>query len=195
MGDNQRVADLFVQLTGTESSYRLHRVPIISSSKTSWRVALDVSDDAHDAVVFFVDKSRRFAGQRARIEAGPRARPRLIVALGALTDAEKRGAFRVLTPELTISIAGGDLPLVDVSASGLCVFAQQHWRVGSSHAASLSYDGKSYAGPICVQNVRTYDDGRQCYGMLCSELKGPLAEGLGRIVVATERELLRRAKM
>lgn len=158
-------------------------------------------------VLVYFDRRRDFMKQSARMDVVIHEETedqidgimRYAVTLeGEAVSAESRQCFRVSTV-----ISGrtarfedeGDVPLVDVSASGYAVIATRLRNVGEIVKTTLIHDGREFSGTACVQSICQLDAQRIRYGMFCVEKRQPgnnLNQGLLTISMAVQREQLRR---
>ena len=112
--------------------------------------------------------------------------------LGDPVSAESRQSYRVsaLGADIEATFAGeAHCPVLDVSATGLALYAKETVALGSRQEIVLSFDGREIAGMIVVQSIR--DMGNKFrYGALCVD--GALREELGGVNLAIQRQQLRR---
>jgi hypothetical protein len=158
-------------------------------------------------VLVYYDKRRDFVKQSAKLEIHLHEEDEdqvdgvmryAIELLGEAVNAESRQTFRVSTviSGRTASFDDeGDVPLVDVSATGYAVIATKQRNVGEIVKTTLNHDGRHFSGSACVQSVCQLDDQRIRYGMFCVDKRQPgnnLNQGLLTISMAVQREQLRR---
>ena len=158
-------------------------------------------------VMVYYDQRREFVKQSARMEVHVHEETEdqvdgvmryAVELLGESVSAESRQTFRVSTviSGRTAQFADeGDVPLVDVSASGYAVIASGKHNVGEIIKTTLVHDGREFTGTACVQSICQLDPSRIRYGMYCVEKRQPgnnLNQGLLTVSMAVQREQLRR---
>jgi hypothetical protein len=88
-----------------------------------------------------------------------------------------------------------DCSLLDVSATGFAVAANQTHAVGDMLATELSLGDQVFTGVACIQSVSTMRTGQKRYGTYdptAKELPGSLAHGQRVISMEIQRQQLRR---
>lgn len=118
--------------------------------------------------------------------------------LGEPVSAESRQCFRVSTVisgRTVVFEDEGEVPLVDVSATGYAVIATKPRNIGEMIRTTFIHEGREFSGTACVQSICQLDHERVRYGMYCVEKRQPgnnLNQGLLTISMAVQREQLRR---
>lgn len=185
------------------------------ASEKVLRRGVVVESEDHTAVVEFIERirpdigstvrvyhnrSQRFARVQATVMAFLCAEPRPRIRFGLTTEsepAENRQSFRV-------SVVGAGLladiddqsgcALIDVSADGIGIIASTPSKVGHVVRATLTYDGRKFAGRVCIRSICERDDGRYRYGCEALEGEHELRKGIQHINVSVQREQLRRSR-
>ncbi len=117
--------------------------------------------------------------------------------LGEPVSAEQRQTFRVSCVGCDIQATVGDerfCKVVDISATGFAVYADQDLRIGDIVPIVVHYDGKNHAGRASVQSVRRIASRVMRYGLSAVGGTGDkgLAGALPRVNAAVQRERMRR---
>lgn len=158
-------------------------------------------------VMVYYDQRRDFVKQSAKMEVHLHEEDEdqidgvmryAIELLGEAVSADSRQTFRVSTVisgRTAMFAEEGEVPLVDVSASGYAVIASGIHNVGEIIQTTLIHDGSEFTGSACVQSICHLDATRIRYGMYCVEKRQPgnnLNQGLLTVSMAVQREQLRR---
>ena len=166
---------------------------------------LDWLNEDGNVLVYF-DRGREFLKQSALIELVIHEEEdqvdgvmRYAVELeGKPVSADSRQTYRVSTVisgRSTIFADEGEVPLVDVSATGFAVISTKKLTIGEMVKTTFKHEGREFCGTASVQSVCQLDAQRHRYGMHCVEKRQPgnsLNQGLMTISMAVQREQLRR---
>jgi hypothetical protein len=140
-------------------------------------------------------------GMPAEVPTRPEDHEGPILALnvtGEPVSTENRQAYRVSTVMTGLNAVFGDetdCSLLDVSATGFAVAANQTHAVGDMLATELSLGDQVFTGVACIQSVSTMRTGQKRYGTYdptAKELPGSLAHGQRVISMEIQRQQLRR---
>ena len=201
---------VFVQIPDGSVQRLLHPGRVVAVDAAAVAVELidsDLSPQAGQALLLFVDHKGEFVQQPGRVGGVRSVEPRAVIGvelIGKPISAESRQSYRIST-----SLAGlgarigalGECRLLDVSATGFAVVARvaapsaTRLAVGDLVPADLELDGDKFTGMVSVQNAQKFDDNHARYGLYCVEEGQPgfdLQSGLLRISVYVQREQLRR---
>ena len=196
------IGDGFFIETLTQSTARiLHPAKILGTTDVGYVAEIEeASVSLNERAEFFIyfEVKTKFVKQAATIEAVyyDGSSPNIeFVTVGEPMSAESRQHFRVstVTSELTCSLGGkSGCKLVNVSAIGFSALTTTRHDIGSTVDASVSYEGKAFAGRVCVQSIRSMGGSQIRYGLHCVDGTGELEGGLRQMTMAIQRKQLRR---
>ena len=201
------IGDGFFLETPTKSKTRiLHPAKILGTKEGGYTAEIEEADvplDERAEFLIYFEVKTKFVKQAATVEAVCADEPNSIiefVTVGEPAAAESREYFRVSTITLDRTATLGeqtDCKLLNVSATGFSVLSTSRFDIGSMVNASISDEGKSYSGRVCVQSIRLMDKDQIRYGLYCVDGKGSnddLATGLPEMAIAIQRDQLRLSK-
>jgi hypothetical protein len=154
-----------------------------------------------DSLIYF-ERRREFMQQAVHVSTIVQPAPNLVIELdlsGEPVSAESRQYYRVSCMAASISATVGketNCSVLDVSATGFAVYANEAYKVGDNLEVVLFYGGREYAGRAVVQSSRPVSRNRTRYGM--QSLPGrdgranDLHTSLNQINLAIQREQLQR---
>jgi hypothetical protein len=196
--------ECFLHVSQQTDKRELHPANVLERTGENYTAMFeqdDVTVATEQTVVVFYEHSREFKQQQGVITQLVTTEPPLTVRfelLGKPVSAEQRQWYRVSTVMTGLSISLGDesnCPLVDVSLTGLAVFATREYHPGQIVPVEIDFDGRQYTGSVSVRSVRTLRQGRVRYGMFGLDdpkLAGNLPAGLKQISMVVQREQLQR---
>ncbi len=214
---------LFVDIPGASGESTLHAATILDASDEGFTA---VSTDAvrhfepGAACRIFFERNREFMQQPAIIEGfltevATDAVPTVaeldlnagatLCVFGFRTEgepvsAENRQCYRVSAVMYEVSADFGaerGCKVMDVSATGFAVMSATRHDPGAVLDTTLHFDGKSYTGRVCVQNVVEHHSGRFRHGLYSVRNANgtcDLEKGCGIINTGIQRMQLRRLK-
>ena len=213
----------FVQIPGVSGAPILHPATILDTSRDIYTaVSTDAVRqlEARDECRIFFERRREFMQQLSTIDSilsgvqnddvpAPAdmdldSSAALCVfgfrTLGEPVSAENRQCYRVSAVMYEVSADFGtetDCKVLDVSATGFAVMSDQRHEPGVVLDTTLQFEGKRYAGKVCVQNVAEHYSGRfrhGLYGVRASDGTCDLEKGCGIVNTGIQRLQLRRLK-
>ncbi|MFQ5513095.1 MAG: hypothetical protein ACE5FG_01560 [Myxococcota bacterium] len=201
MLDPERAA--FVQIPEASSKRVLHPARVVTVKRECVRLELEDSDlelVEETDVFLYSEVRRKFMQQPARLESVTREDSRLeieLVTTGDPISAESRQHYRVSALAAEIAADLGQetgLPVLDVSATGFSVYAEQRHAVGLSLPTCLHFEGESLSGIAVIQSLDARRPGRLRYGLRCLSEDGreELPAALPLINMAVQRQQARR---
>ncbi|UCD76392.1 MAG: hypothetical protein JSV91_05590 [Phycisphaerales bacterium] len=194
---------LFLQIPGDSGQRTLHPATVVDVRDNLYSVKLEENvpvEPGQDVLIYYETK-REFVQQSANVgatmpfEATPVLR---IVTIGEPVSAETRQCYRVSTVTANLSANVGELvgcPLIDVSATGFSIVADDCFKIGQVVPALLVFEGEQFSGKACIQSAKELGTNRIRYGLHCindRESGWDLERGLSHISTAVQRMQLRR---
>ena len=95
---------------------------------------------------------------------------------------------------LAVINAEEDCPLLDVSLAGFAGEARRRHRIGARFPASVSFEGETFSGSVCIQSIRDRGAGVYRYGLRYLDTGDgqSLRNGLQQISMGIQRQQLAR---
>ena len=166
----------FFLQTAEQSDVRLlHPGRIVEAQDGAWKGELSEADELfveeNQSVLVYFEDDRAFKQVAAHIISIVETEPRLVIIFqltGDPVSAESRQCYRVSTLMLNVvATCGGedDCRVLDLSASGLCLWATARHELGDVVHVRLRYDGREFSGKAAVHGIRELDNGCIRYGL------------------------------
>ncbi len=196
-------SNIFFKIPDESTEIALHRAKVLSVKENFYTAELEEEglalEGEMDLFIYF-EMDRQFMRQAARIGSVIGTEPRTLVEFETVGDpdsAEHRQTLRISTVGADLSATFGseqECQVVDISPTGLAVYATKSHEIGSQVDVILHFEGEEFQGTVSIMAaIERKNEIR--YGVHCiDEAKSgsSLKNGLGKITMAIQRQQLAR---
>ncbi len=196
-------SNIFIKIPDESTEIALHRAKIVTVKENSYTAELEEEnltlEDGMDFFVYF-DLDRQFMRQAARMGSVVESEQRTQVEFETTGDPDSAANRQTLR----ISTVGADLAatfgaekkcqVVDISPTGLAVYATKNHEIGSQVDVILYFEGEEFQGMVQIMAAIPRKNEIR-YGVHCiDEAKSGsgLKNGLGKITMTIQRQQLAR---
>ena len=196
-------SNIFFKIPDESTEIALHRAKVLSVKETFYTAELEEEglalEGEMDLFIYF-EMDRQFMRQAARIGSVIGSEPRTLVEFETIGDpdsAEHRQTLRISTVGADLTATFGSeqkCQVVDISPTGLAVYATKNHEIGSQIDVILHFEGEEFQGTVqimaAIQRKNEFRYGVHCLDEATSG--SSLNNGLGKITMAIQRQQLAR---
>ena len=196
-------SNIFFKIPDESKEIALHRAKILTAKENLYTAELEEEDlvleDGLDLFIYF-EMDRQFMRQPARIGSVVGSEQKTLVEFETIGDpdsAENRQTLRISTVGADLTAAFGSekkCQVVDISPTGLAVYATKNHEIGSQVDVILLFEGEEFQGTVSIM-AAIQRKGEIRYGAHCvdgAKSSSSLKNGLGKITMAIQRQQLAR---
>ncbi len=196
-------SNIFFKIPDESKEIALHRAKILTVKENLYTAELEEDglalEGGMDLFIYF-EMDRQFMRQAARIGSVVESEQKTLVEFETIGDpdsAENRQTLRFSTVGADLTATFGSekkCQVVDISPTGLAVYATKSHEIGSQVDVILHFEGEEFQGTVNIMAaIERKSEIR--YGVHCvDETKSgsSLKNGLGKITMAVQRQQLAR---
>ena len=196
-------SNIFFKIPDESKEIALHRAKILTVKENLYTAELEdenlALEDGMDLFIYF-EMDRQFMRQAARISSVVEFEQKTQVEFEIIGDpdsAENRQTLRISTVGADLTATFGAEPkcqVVDISPTGLAVYATKNHEIGSQLDVILHFEGEEFQGMVqimaAIQRKNEFRYGVHCIDEATSG--SSLNNGLGKITMAIQRQQLAR---